>query len=203
LVQWAAAESERLLGDTGDRWLHVQGVVDRARRVAGILGESDQEVLLAAAHVHDIGYAEELRCTGAHQLDGARYLRGVGEERLARLVARHSESRYELEDRGLDSDLATFDHEDSVVADALTYRDVLTGPIGKPTSPAEWVADVERRYGEGTLVVIALRRALPALRAAVERTELRLGGQVRTEARPGGRSLPALPGKSSSARKPR
>jgi hypothetical protein len=37
-----------------------------------------REVLVAAAWVHDIGYAPELLATGFHPLDGARYLTGLG-----------------------------------------------------------------------------------------------------------------------------
>jgi hypothetical protein len=177
LVEWAERESKLLLADAGDRWLHVRGVVDQARQVAGILGDSEQPVLLAAAHLHDVGYAEELRRSGAHQLDGAEFLRGAGQERLACIVAHHSEARYELEARGLGSELAAYQREESAVTDALTYCDLLTGPTGMPTSLGERVADVERRYGDESLVVDALRRALPALQAAVERTQLRLGGE--------------------------
>jgi hypothetical protein len=78
---------------------------------------------------------------------------------------------------GLGSALAAFQREESVLTDALTYCDLLTGPTGTSTSLRERVADVGRRYGEGTLVVDALREALPALRGAVERTRLRLGGE--------------------------
>jgi HD superfamily phosphodiesterase len=177
LAEWAEEESKRLLAGTGDRWLHVQGVVDQARQVAGILGKSEQAVLLAAAHLHDVGYAEELRGSGAHQLNGAAFLRAAGQERLACIVAHHSEARYELEARGLGSELAAYQREESAVTDALTYCDLLTGPTGIWTTLGDRVADVERRYGDGSLVVDALRKALPALQAAVERTQLRLGGE--------------------------
>jgi HD superfamily phosphodiesterase len=175
LVEWAERESNRLLAGTGDRWLHVQGVVRLARQVVGILPENERPVLLAAAYLHDVGYAEELRRIGAHQLDGAQFLRMSGKERLACIVAHHSEAGYELEARGLGLELEAYEREESVLTDALTYCDLLTGPTGKFTSLSERAADVARRYGEGTLVVDALREALPALQAAVERTKLRLG----------------------------
>ena len=177
LAEWAEQESKRLLAGTGDRWLHVQGVVDQAWRVAGILRDDERPLLLAAAHLHDVGYAKELRRSGAHQLDGAAFLRAAGQERLACIVAHHSEARYELEARGLGSELAAYQREESAVTDALTYCDLLTGPTGMWTTLGERVADVERRYGDGSLVVNALRKALPTLQAAVERTQLRLGGE--------------------------
>lgn len=172
LEDWAAAESERLLAGTGDRWLHVQGVVGRARHVRSVLSHDEQPVLLAAAYLHDIGYSAELR-TGVHQLDGARYLRALGHERLARLVAHHSESRCELQARGFGEELSAFEREESAVADALSYCDLLTGPTGRPVSIEERVRGVERRYGDGA-VLDSLKAALPALRAAIERTEGRL-----------------------------
>jgi HD superfamily phosphodiesterase len=178
LAEWAQHESKRLLAGTGDRWLHVQGVVGLARQVVGILAEDERPVLLAAAHLHDVGYAAGLRRSGAHQLDGAQFLRMEGQERLACIVAHHSEARYELKARGLGWELEAYQREDSVLTDALTYCDLLTGPTGKCMSLSERVAEVERRYGEGTLVVDALRQALPALRGAVERTRLRLGGET-------------------------
>lgn len=64
------------------------------------------------------------------------------------------------------------------MADALSYCDLLTGPTGRPVSIEERVRGVEPRYGDGA-VLDSLRAALPALRAAIERTEgrLREGGQ--------------------------
>jgi len=58
------------------RWRHVRSVARRARWVAKELALSDD--LVAAAWLHDIGYAPELAETGFHPLDGARYLRRVG-----------------------------------------------------------------------------------------------------------------------------
>ena len=58
------------------RWRHVRSVARRARWVAKELSLSDD--LVAAAWLHDIGYAPELVETGFHPLDGARYLRRDG-----------------------------------------------------------------------------------------------------------------------------
>jgi hypothetical protein len=173
VVEWATLESQRLLAGSGDRWLHVQGVVQRAREVAAILPDGEPQVLLAAAWLHDIGYSPQLHRAGAHQLDGARYLRAAAQERLACLVAHHSEARFELAVRGMASELATFEREESAVSDALTYCDLLTSPTGEPMSLQERVAEVEARYGEGR-VVQALRRARPALEAAIGRVTERL-----------------------------
>src|SRR5215218_6626606 len=54
-----------------------------------------------------------LATTAFHPLDGARHVRALGQERLARLVADHSSPRWEAEALGLAGELATFPREDS------------------------------------------------------------------------------------------
>jgi HD domain len=173
LEEWAAGEAERLLSPLGDRWRHVRVVGERARSVATILDREDRHSLVAAAYLHDIGYAPDLRRTGLHQLDGARYIRSLGAERLARLVAHHSEARFEIRLRGFGEELATYKREESWVSDALTYCDLTTGPTGLPMTFEDRVAEVEQRYGDGE-IVDALRQATPYLMGAVERTKDRL-----------------------------
>lgn len=171
LVEWAAEESARLLSDLGDRWLHVQGVVAKAVDVGGVFTGSDRDHLVAAAHLHDVGYAPELRRTGAHQLDGATYVRSFGHERLAGLVAHHSAARFELELRCLSDRLADFPSERSDVTRALIYCDLTTGPTGSPMTLDERLAEVVDRYGPGSLVAEALSRARPELAEAVDRVK--------------------------------
>ena len=170
-MRWAAAESKARLGDFGYRWLHVQGVAAKAARVGEAFDGEDRTILLAAAHLHDVGYAPSLKVTGLHQLDGATHLRALGQERLARLVAHHSEARFELELRGREAGLAEFPRESSPVAAALIYCDLTTGPQGRPVGFDDRVAEVFARYGGDSLVSEALRRARPHLAAAVEATE--------------------------------
>jgi HD superfamily phosphodiesterase len=105
LEEWAAAEAERLLSPLGDRWKHVRAVGECAREVSAILDQEDRRYLVGAAYLHDIGYAPDLQRTGLHQLDGARYLRSLGADRLARLVAHHSEARFEIWLRGFATEL--------------------------------------------------------------------------------------------------
>ena len=63
-----------LLSPLGDRWLHTQSVVERAQEVGKAFDEEHCLLLIAAAYVHDIGYAPSLKVTGFHPLDGAYYL---------------------------------------------------------------------------------------------------------------------------------
>lgn len=83
LIKWAAEHTQQLISPLGNRWLHIQGVVERARGICKIFDEGDQTYLIAAAYLHDIGYAPELRKTGFHPLDGAYYLLSHDQERLA------------------------------------------------------------------------------------------------------------------------
>jgi hypothetical protein len=178
LEEWAAGEAERLLSPLGDRWKHVRAVGECAREVGVILDQEDRRYLVAAAYLHDIGYASGLQRTGLHQLDGARYIRSLGAERLARLVAHHSEARFEIGLRGFAPELAAYEREQSWVSDALTYCDLTTGPTGLPMTFEDRLTEVEQRYGEGE-IVDALQQATPYLMGAVERTEDRLRQRMR------------------------
>jgi HD superfamily phosphodiesterase len=104
LVERAAATAqEHLSSSLPRRWLHVKAVASKAEGLASLLvTPQDVGVLVAAAWVHDIGYAPGVADTGLHSLDGARWLlrEGYG-PRLAGLVAYHSCASYEAEERGL------------------------------------------------------------------------------------------------------
>jgi hypothetical protein len=86
LESWAKAQTERLIAPLGDRWTHVQAAADKARRVGAVLPAEDADLLVAAALLHNVGHAPSLNRLGFHAVDGARFLRAQGQERLARLV---------------------------------------------------------------------------------------------------------------------
>jgi hypothetical protein len=96
-LDWATECATAYLAPLGLRWLHVQSVAAKARQVARMFDRNDCCDLIAAAYLHDIGYAPVLARTGFHPLDGACYLRSLGYERLACLVAHHPEARFEAE----------------------------------------------------------------------------------------------------------
>ncbi len=179
---WAAAYAEGLLEPLGDRWrLHTVGVAERARRAGVVLAEAEREALVAAAYLHDIGYAPALVATGCHPIDGARHLRELGYERLAGLVAYHSGARFEAQLRGLAEELAEFADEGSAVTKLLTYCDMTTGPRGESLTLDERLAEVNRRYGPEHVVTRSLcSAARPWLEscvawaeAALQRAEVR------------------------------
>ncbi|WP_405361832.1 HD domain-containing protein [Kitasatospora sp. NBC_00085] len=178
LPQWARRIAEQELADTlPRRWSHSQGVARQAEQLAAVAGPDDG-LLVAAAVLHDVGYAPRLALTGLHPLDGARFLRDDhgADARLVRLVANHSIALLEAEERGLretlEDEFPMLD--DQVLVDALIFCDMTTTPDGGPTSARDRVAEIVNRYGVGTLVGRFIQRAQPELEAAVARTEHRL-----------------------------
>ncbi|MEU2183397.1 HDIG domain-containing metalloprotein [Streptomyces thermolilacinus] len=173
--QGAAALAESLLPPLGNRWLHTQAVAARAREAAAAVPEADRDPLVAAAWLHDIGYAPELRDTGFHPLDGARHLESLGAPaRLVRLVAHHSGAVYEAEQRGLSAELAVYEREDSPVLDALIFADMTTGPAGQSFDFETRIDEILVRYEAGSEVHTAISKARPYLGTAVERTQRRI-----------------------------
>lgn len=154
------------------RWAHSQGVAGRARSLAPILG-ADADLLVAAAWLHDIGYAPELAASGFHPLDGARYLRDIqhAEPVLCSLVAHHSCALVEAEERGLGDDLAAeFAPAPELLTAALIYCDMTTGPDGTHVSFAWRIRNIRARYGPEHPVTRAISRSLPQLAAGVKTT---------------------------------
>ncbi|MFI9061479.1 HDIG domain-containing metalloprotein [Streptomyces sp. NPDC053429] len=176
----AAQLAESLLPQLGNRWLHTQAVAKRAEEAVQAVAEDEQGLLVAAAWLHDIGYAPELRQTGFHPLDGARYLQALGASpRLVCLVAHHSGAVYEAEQRGLSEELAAYEREDSPLLDALIFADMTTGPAGQSFDFDDRIDEILVRYEPGSEVHTAIATARPYLSEAVRRTLARLDGQPR------------------------
>jgi hypothetical protein len=173
-VSWAKEQARALLGQDERRLSHVRAVARRAEGLGALVFDGlpgEHEVAIAAAWVHDLGYAKALVRTGCHHLDGARYLRGLGEERLAGLVAYHSSGAAEAELRGLSEELSLYRRDESLVPDLLAYCDLSTGPSGDVVGLDERLAEVSRRYGAGHVVTRGLLQAEGALRASFARIE--------------------------------
>ncbi|TME14465.1 MAG: HD domain-containing protein [Chloroflexi bacterium] len=172
VVEKAAEHAAALLSPLGKRWRHVQGVVQRAYSVRTLFEEEDQQYLIAAAYLHDIGYAPSLNKTAFHPLDGANYvIQFFRDVRLASLVAHHSEATFEARLRGYAHALHAFPCEYSAVADALTFCDMTTSPEGKHISFEERIAEILYRYKENDIVFQSILQATPALSLDIERTE--------------------------------
>lgn len=179
ISSWAAVNAENLLSPLGDRWLHVRQVARQAGRVEFAVPEQDRDLLIAAAYLHDIGYAPTLAKTGFHPLDGARWIRDNGlDMRLARLVAHHSCAIFEARIRGLESALLSeFEPEASAVNDALVYCDMTTGPTGRTVNLDERVAEILNRYGPEHAVSRAIALSRASLAECCELTLTRLSNR--------------------------
>jgi hypothetical protein len=174
LVDRAAEIAEVALADAlPRRWTHVQAVAAKASRISCILPAEDQEILVASAWLHDVGYAPDVADTGFHALDGARWLlRQQQPKRVAALVAYHSCALYEGEERGLADELVgEFANEGSPTTDALWYSDMTTGPDGQDFEVLARLAEVNDRYGPDHLVTRFWIRGRAPLLAAVGRVE--------------------------------
>ncbi|WP_447007786.1 HD domain-containing protein [Saccharothrix isguenensis] len=164
-----------LLGSMGDRWRHTSAVAARAADLAVTVVEADRDLLVAAAWLHDIGYAEPVVDTGFHPLDGARYLDRVGwPRRIAALVAHHSGARFVAEVLGAGRALDVYGQETGPVADALTYADQTVDNVGRRVSVRRRLADVLERHGPDSPNARVHHLRQPHLLAVAERVEARL-----------------------------
>jgi hypothetical protein len=187
LARWAWLLTERRLArELPTRWAHVSAAAGRAAHVGhrllghrSLAGE-DRELLIAAALLHDVGYAPALVDSGFHPLDGARFIiREGGPARLAGLVANHSAAIFAARVRGLDAELAEFPDEATVLRDALWFCDLSTGTAGEPVEFDDRIASIRARHGPGSVNVLALDSGgFEARRGAYRRTELRLAGRT-------------------------
>lgn len=157
------------------RWEHVQAVASEARRLCAAL-DIDSGVVVAAAWLHDLGYAPPLLDSGFHPLDGARYLRRVGwGEEVCGLVAHHTDAARQADHLGLGDQLrGEFGDVEGVQRDALWMADATTGPSGERMSLAQRVAEICARYGPDSFVTSCMIASRPELEAAISRMQSRL-----------------------------
>ncbi|MEV7042464.1 HD domain-containing protein [Amycolatopsis sp. NPDC051061] len=175
LVEEAAQLAEQLVSPIGRRWTHVQAVATRALELTGAIRPEQSETLVAAAWLHDIGYAPEIGLTKFHPLDGARYLKRLDwPDEIVNLVAHHSGARFEAAERGMSAELSEFPFDDSPTLDALVTADLTTGPDGQRLSYDERISEILRRYPADDPVHRTWLKAGPILKDSVRRTEQRL-----------------------------
>jgi HD domain len=171
----AALLGEELLAPLGRRWQHVQGVAERAGFLAQLADREDRPSVVAAAWLHDIGYAPALVVTGLHPMDGVRYLRERGwPELVVGLVAHHTGAEAEAEERGLTQELREFLRPAESLLDLVTMADLTTSPAGRDVDPAQRIAEILRHYAPDDPVHRAVTRSAPSLLAVVKRVSGRL-----------------------------
>ncbi|BDT97718.1 MULTISPECIES: HD domain-containing protein [Nocardia] len=169
-AEWAEKLARKHLASLTLRLAHVEGVVRQAERASRVV--DDPILLVAAAWLHDIGYAPNIRRTGFHPVDGAEFLHQIGvDDRLCGLVANHSCACVEARRRGV---RIVWPDEQSALRDALWWADMTTTPMGDVTGVRERIAEVQERYGPEHVVTQSVAEAAPVLFGAVNRTEGRL-----------------------------
>lgn len=167
LRSWAEQTARSQLSSLPRRWEHTRGVARQAERVSSLV--DDPDLLVAAAWVHDIGYAPDLIQTGFHPVDGAVFLSELGApERLCALVAHHSCACVEARNRGLTID---WTDERTGLRDALWWADMTTTPTGGVTDVRQRIVEVLDRYGPDHVVAQSVTEASEELIAAATRTE--------------------------------
>lgn len=186
LIDVARDLAERLVAPLGRRWLHVQAVAARAIELSSAVhveNDTDESnaaaetLLVAAAWLHDVGYAPDLVKSGLHAADGADYLRTHGyPARIVNLVAHHSGARFEAAERGIPEVLADYPFVDDVFSDALAAADLTTGPSGERLSYDERIDEVFTRYPANHPVHQFWLKARPVIGEAVMRAEVRAAG---------------------------
>lgn len=156
------------------RWTHVRAVARASERLCKSHGLPEN--LLAAAWLHDIGYAPQIVETGCHAIDGARYLRRARwSEAVVSLVAYHSGASFEAAERGLSLELADFAEPAQDLQDILTLVDMTTSPTGDRVSVDERLSEILARYPADDPVHRAVTRSGPILRESAARAAAALG----------------------------
>ena len=178
LVRKAQVLAEHALGEElPRRWGHVKAVAAKAQHLASLLkSDRDRDVLVAAALLHDVGYASSLAESGFHPLDGGRWLRSIEfDDRVASLVAHHTNAVVEAELRGLVGELTDeFEREESEVADLLWYCDLTTGPDGQNLSVDERIKEIRERYEPESVVRLFIDRSVGTFHEVAKRVEGRM-----------------------------
>jgi hypothetical protein len=168
-VTRARVAAESRLDAMPCRLTHVRGVAAAADGLRGHFDVASGDCLVAAAWLHDIGYAPSVRSTGFHPVDGAAFARREGfDELVVSLVAFHSGAPAEARERGING-LSAFSAPPQQVLDALTFCDLTIGPDGTAVSPRDRLHEVLQRYDPDDPVHRAVDSAHGELLAAVDR----------------------------------
>ncbi|HEY2792519.1 MAG TPA: HD domain-containing protein [Micromonosporaceae bacterium] len=174
-VEMARYTAKELLAADETRWRHTIGVAQRAEEIAATVAPEDRHTLVEAAWLHDVGYAASLVETGFHSIDGAAYLERAGwPMRIAALVAHHSGAAIVAEFNGMRHALAVYPHLEGPLADALTYADQTTGPLGQRVDVRSRIDEVVRRHRPQSVQAKAYPVRAPYLLAIADRVESRM-----------------------------
>lgn len=169
-VNEARALADGLAEELPRRWRHVQGVARQADQLSAGLEPAERASLIAAAWLHDIGYAPRLALTGFHPLDGARFLASAGfGPLLVRLVAYHSGAEIEADERHRLSQLAQIPEPPNELLRRLTAAAMTTSPDSDLVDPQSRIREILARYAPEHPVHRAASRSEDSLMATAQR----------------------------------
>lgn len=175
LIDQASSQAQTHLEGVPVRWLHVQGVAASMAAIAPLIEPNHADELIAAAWMHDIGYAPDLAETGFHPVDGARYAARSGmPELVVSLIAFHTGAEFEAQQRGMAEALDAFTRPPLDMLDILTFADMTTSRTGRPIGANDRLAEILTRYGSADPVHAAISDSAPLLLAAVARVQDRI-----------------------------
>jgi hypothetical protein len=178
LVAAAYGLASHLLGPDSPRMRHTIGVARRASELV-IIVPGQEDLLMVAAWLHDIGYSRPALETGYHPLDGAALLARNGwPVDIVGLVAQHSGAQMVADAIGLGPALRRYRVDDPHVLDALTYADQTTGPVGEPMTIQRRLTDMLRRHGPDSPNAQVHHRRGPYLLAVGQRVEDQLRARL-------------------------
>ncbi|WP_082567068.1 HD domain-containing protein [Janibacter sp. Soil728] len=171
----AASLAMTLLEGVEPRRTHVRGVGELAESAHRKHPDLVAVGVVAAAWLHDVGYASLAVKTGFHPFDGANFLRSRGwSPQVCNLVAFHTGSETEAEERGIEKVLISFERPSEPDLDMLTLFDLSVGPEGQSLSPKERVNEILHRYEGHDPVHRAVRRSGRDLIESANRARKRL-----------------------------
>jgi len=181
MVAIAADLTQHILDSDPDRLAHSKAAARRAEFLTLTVEPECAALLVAAAWLHDIGYAPRLRDTGFHPIDGARHLQIIGwPPAICNLVAHHSGARFVASILHLDRQLEAYPFSQDAVSDALTVADQTIGPKGQAMTLDERMSDMLKRHGPNSPNALAHPQREPYIRAAAMRVAARLERDVLT-----------------------
>lgn len=156
---------------TPRRQVHSKAVGRKAASFAMLVQAHLRADLVIAATLHDIGYGH--LASGFHPIDGARFLADQGFSKVVcHLVAHHSASSLEAEERGLDLDIfrefgisrdITNSAGIGVAHAVLWWADLTTSPDGEDVDVADRLNEICNRYGPEDPVTRFVERARATL----------------------------------------
>lgn len=146
IIVAARSLAASLLRDQPQRFRHVEGAARAAAHVTARVPDLPRGPVIAAAWLHDIGYATELRVTGFHPVDGALFLaEGGWDDAVVRLVAHHSHARVLAPYFDAEATLSRFPLVSGLPSDVVAFADLVSGVNGSGVTVADRIAELRSR----------------------------------------------------------